>query len=1039
MLQLFCRHSAFRQVLSAEKRSYDFVPLMNALDPIALTLAMDLFGLLGSLSDFTISEGITFVCKELKQPSTPGTLMKALETLSMCAVNRHYLAYFPDTIHDVCKLIAPSAHMSNNAVDTVFALEKCLITLPYLIAMPSMTEELIRSGVVGGLLEIVSWGDSIRRKQALLPVCRRKTQHLELSLLALKSLLSLCRQKSCRPALLDGGAPQVLMELLDGTALKIFSRSELPNSLTRETAASLFSSCLPPEPIVALEILHVLCLSPFDAASLFTQHPSACSVVLAMWGFDALTSRTSSTTLPDRRSPSMIGSDGSRYSTTVIMRCGVGNSASQSNSAGKQDYSGIISKSLLYEPDMVCVPSLSMLPWLSLINSLQLRMLLDIIQYGNSTEMSLSLPQPTPPKSSRTSFEGGAGAGVGTGTVASMDPASVHNAKVIACAALHAIILSACSSEEPSSALIKQGVVALCADFGLLHSLEMLAPLSAEAAFLLSEIFAWEGVGVQLCSESFSNTLLVLLGSTSAVLRRVALKIAFDAVQHNGPSRAMIRSALPRRTVFAVSQQCISGCLTQLRVRSVSTVSNPPSSSSSSSGEAGLTRTSALSSEMEAQISLLPVERIMQLLVESLIVTCCYFDSAPNKSNGKHVNGEHSKDSQPRAAVTLSSDESQALTVACEGLVEILEVNHPNSSSRALVLSPIGKDLWTALLSLSLVKECTLMLLNTKLLSFIQHCLSKCSATTTAAEAMDRVSSRLSLDSGHIQDGEFITTSGLKVVATVINHFPDKVVEKLSKDDYYPLLFKILKTCGEDSEGTSASTHRTSSNKSTRRSTTENQIMAIFCSSSHTSIAVCEHLIVMNGFVAWLISSATQLCRLISAKGLTRSSSPGEWGSSSSNSTGREGAGEEDGSASTEGSRGLSVTDSLQQRLTLLANLCRCPNGKSLVFAEGDFLDQLSNFIAKFGDSKADGFHVHSSVAFGALSMFLALAPLFHSPALYPNSRSDANGSSSTAKGGNSRLTVQLVATLEVSADSRDLAVIDKVINEHTVEHFFFP
>ena len=986
MMQLFCRHSAFRQVLSSEKRSYDFVPLMNALDPIALTLAMDLFGLLGSLSDFTISEGITFVCKELRQPSTPGTLMKALETISMCAVNRHYLAYFPDTIRDVCKQIAPSAHMSNNAIDTVFALEKCMITLPYLIAVSSMTEELIRSGVVGGLLEIISWGDSIRKKQALLPVCRRKSQHLELSLLALKSLLSLCRQRSCRPALLDGGAPQVLMELLDGAAMKIFSQCELPNSLTRETAASLFSSCLPPEPIVALEILHVLCLSPFDAASLFTQHPSACSVVLAMWGFDAVLSRTS--TNPSRSS-SVTGSDGSVYSTTVIMRCGVGNPASQSSTAGKQDYNGLISKSLLYEPDTVCVPSLSQLPWLSLINSLQLRMLLDIIQYGNPTDM----PRPSPPKPSRTSLDG-----VGTNSDgASMDPGSVHNAKVIACAALHAIILSAGSMDDPSSVVIRQGIVALCADFGLLHSLEHLAPMSAEAAFLLSEIFAWEGVGVKLCSGSFSSMLLCLLGSPSAVLRRVALKISFDAVQHNGPSRAMVKSALPRRTVFAVSQQCISGCLTQLRNRS-GAVNNPPSSSSSSSTlsrGAGLTRTSALSSEMEAQISLLPVERIMQLLVESLIVTCCYFDSA-SKANGKHVNGEnHTAD--PRASVALSSDESQALTVACEGLVEILELNHPNSSARALVLSPIGKDLWTALLSLSRVKECTLMLLNTKLLSFIQHCLSKCSATTTAAEAMDRVSSRLSLDSGHIQDGEFITASGLRVVATVIGHFPDKVVEQLSKDDYFPLLFKILKGCGEESEGT------TISNSSSRRPVTETQIMAIFCSSSHSSIAVCEHLIVMNGFVAWLISSASHLCRLISSKGLTRSDSSGVWGSSANNLAGKEGASEEEGSSLlTDGSKGLSITDSLEQRLALLANICRCPNGKSLVFAEGDFLDLLSNLIAKYGDGKADSLHLHSSVAFAALSMFLALAPLFHSPTLYPaKTPTDAK---STAKGGNSRL-----------------------------------
>jgi hypothetical protein len=85
-----------------DKRYYSFIPLMGAFDPVARILAMDLYGLLASVSDFTIAEGITFVCKELGHPSTSATYMKAIETLSLCAINRHYHAYYRDNAPDIC-------------------------------------------------------------------------------------------------------------------------------------------------------------------------------------------------------------------------------------------------------------------------------------------------------------------------------------------------------------------------------------------------------------------------------------------------------------------------------------------------------------------------------------------------------------------------------------------------------------------------------------------------------------------------------------------------------------------------------------------------------------------------------------------------------------------------------------------------------------------------------------------------------------------------------------------------------------------------
>jgi hypothetical protein len=41
-------------------------------------LAMDVFGHLSSKAEFTISEGFLFICKELKHPSTTGSLLKVL-------------------------------------------------------------------------------------------------------------------------------------------------------------------------------------------------------------------------------------------------------------------------------------------------------------------------------------------------------------------------------------------------------------------------------------------------------------------------------------------------------------------------------------------------------------------------------------------------------------------------------------------------------------------------------------------------------------------------------------------------------------------------------------------------------------------------------------------------------------------------------------------------------------------------------------------------------------------------------------------------
>ena len=67
---------------------------MNTFGPVASVLAMDLFGQLSSVSEISVTEGIQYVCKELKEPSTPGSLMKAVETLSLCAKNKYTVQIF---------------------------------------------------------------------------------------------------------------------------------------------------------------------------------------------------------------------------------------------------------------------------------------------------------------------------------------------------------------------------------------------------------------------------------------------------------------------------------------------------------------------------------------------------------------------------------------------------------------------------------------------------------------------------------------------------------------------------------------------------------------------------------------------------------------------------------------------------------------------------------------------------------------------------------------------------------------------------------
>jgi hypothetical protein len=57
-------------------------------------------------------------------------------------------------------------------------------------------------------------------------------------------------------------------------------------------------------------------------------------------------------------------------------------------------------------------------------------------------------------------------------------------------------------------------------------------------------------------------------------------------------------------------------------------------------------------------------------------------------------------------------------------------------------LTNISKSLWTAMINLSNISECTNEFLNTNLIQFLSQCIKNCTVITTAASVMDRIETR---------------------------------------------------------------------------------------------------------------------------------------------------------------------------------------------------------------------------------------------------------------------------------------------------------
>lgn len=113
-----------------------------------------------------------------------------------------------------------------------------------------------------------------------------------------------------------------------------------------------------------------------------------------------------------------------------------------------------------------------------------------------------------------------------------------------------------------------------------------------------------------------------------------------------------------------------------------------------------------------------------------------------------------------------------------------------------------------------------------------------------------------------------------------------------------------------------------------------------------------------------------------------------------------------------------------EQRVVLIANICRCQNGKLAVFMSDNFIKLISNLLSQRNNNLSVG------VIYSCVCILFAIAPLYHSTA-YPFSTHSTglNGSKVKDKADKetSRVAHLLMASLMVSASSRDLTAIDKV------------
>jgi hypothetical protein len=108
------------------------------------------------------------------------------------------------------------------------------------------------------------------------------------------------------------------------------------------------------------------------------------------------------------------------------------------------------------------------------------------------------------------------------------------------------------------------------------------------------------------------------------------------------------------------------------------------------------------------------------------------------------------------------------------------------------------------------------------------------------------------------------------------------------------------------------------------------------------------------------------------------------------------------------------INDTLELRLTLLANICRCRSGQDILFISYKFIILLGDLLI---------YKNRSGVVYSTLSILISLAPLYH------NKNYEKKGKNGKKEEGAGKVAHLLYACLNVSAVSRDLSAIDKALS----------
>ena len=265
---------------------------------------------------------------------------------------------------------------------------------------------------------------------------------------------------------------------------------------------------------------------------------------------------------------------------------------------------------------------------------------------------------------------------------------------------------------------VREAVVRVCRETALLPALEALAPTALEAAHAYAELVSLGDVGDTYCAEpTFLCTVMALVDSPFAALRRVAMKIIYTAVQPQGDVgadgdagtagrglvRATLVSGLPRKTVAGMCEPVISACLCLLR----GGAPNPAFQD---------TDTSTDRAQWAAALQGADGAVLSALLVEAVVIVTALFDaqsSAPPTG------------SAAAASAVVTDDEARALAVVCEGLVEVA-VAQPAASA-------LAASLWAALRRVSEIRHCAVVLAGPRLVATLMGRVRAPSGT--AAEA----------------------------------------------------------------------------------------------------------------------------------------------------------------------------------------------------------------------------------------------------------------------------------------------------------------